>query len=140
MGVPTEAEINVFGSLDEIVARDHFLDKSVEEAEALFRDNSAYYQEDLMWMGPRAFAFYVQSAINYLKSDDSAEDDHFASCIFDVIEFRRQEEEFSLARDRVTELATYMIDHFDKFAVDNHIYGDLLQKYTSLRDRLDGQP
>ena len=138
MSVPTEDEINVYDSLDEIVAKDHFLNKSVDEGEALFREDSAYYQEDLMWMGPRAFAFYLQSAFNYLQSDASVDDDHFVSCIFDVISFRRQQEEFGLARDLVIELCTYVIEHYDKFAVDGDIYGDLLQKYEGLRGELEG--
>ncbi|MBX3184896.1 MAG: hypothetical protein KIT72_16370 [Polyangiaceae bacterium] len=139
MSVPTEGEINVHGSLDEIVARDHFLNKSIDEGEALFRDNSAYYQEDLMWMGPRAFAFYLQSAFNYMKSDDATGDDHFVACILDVISFRRQEQEFVLAHDCAMELIAYVIDHIDKFAVDHDIYGNLLQKYEHLRSQLDGQ-
>jgi hypothetical protein len=45
-----------------------------------------------------------------------------------------------LARDLVIKLCTYVIDHFDKFAVDRDIYGDILQKYKHLRGELDGQP
>ena len=58
--IPTANDINVHGSLDEEVACDHFLGKTLDEAEALFRANSLYYQEDLMWMGPRAFVFSCQ--------------------------------------------------------------------------------
>ena len=57
------------GSLDEGSACKHFLGKTLTEAEALFREASLYYQEDLMWMGPRAFQFYLPAALNDLKSE-----------------------------------------------------------------------
>lgn len=66
MGLPTREEINVYDSLDERVAVEHFLGRSLEEAEALFRENRLRYFEDLMWMGPIAFRFYVIAAIRYL--------------------------------------------------------------------------
>lgn len=137
---PTESEINVHNSLDELVARDHFLNKSVEEGELLFRENSAYYQEDLMWMGPYAFAFYLRSAIRYVKSEYSSEDDHIISCLYDILLFRSEEERFLLASDGVKELVSYVIDNFDKFNVDRRTYGDLLEKYMTLRDQFNVSP
>lgn len=38
--LPTCREINVYDSLDERSACEHFLGKTLEEAEALFRENS----------------------------------------------------------------------------------------------------
>lgn len=136
MNIPSESDINVYNSLDEIVARDHFLGKTVEEAEELFRENSAYYQEDLMWMGPRAFTYYLQSVINYLKSEYAADDDHIISCLHNIIVFRAEEERFLLAVDRVRELVNYVIDSYDKFNVDQDIYGNLLEKYKKLKSQL----
>lgn len=137
MRIPTESEINVHNSLDEIVARDHFLNKSVGESELLFREDSAYYQEDLMWMGPYAFAFYLWSAIAYVKSEYSSDDDHIISCLYDVLVFRSKEDGFLLASAGVKDLASYVIDNFPKFSVDRRVYGDLLEKYRGLRDRLN---
>ena len=54
--LPTAEEINVFDSLDERCAVKNFLGKDLDQAQALFREISLYYQEDLMWMGPKAFA------------------------------------------------------------------------------------
>ena len=51
MSLPTHQDINAFDSLDEQTACKHFLGKSLTEAEALFAENSLYYQEDLMFMG-----------------------------------------------------------------------------------------
>lgn len=59
MPLPTRQDINVHDSLDERSACEHFLGKSLLEAETLFRENSLYYQEDLMFMGASAFRFYL---------------------------------------------------------------------------------
>jgi hypothetical protein len=133
MTMPTERDINIYNSLDEITARDHFLNKTVEEAEELFREDSAVYQEDLMWMGPRAFHYYLQSVINYLKSEHAAGDDHLISCLHGILRFRSEQEGISsLATDRGLELVDYVISNYDKFDVDTNAYGDLLAKYQQL--------
>jgi hypothetical protein len=64
---PSREEINVYDSLDERSACRNFLGKTLDQAEALFRESSLYYQEGLMWMGPVAFRYYIQAAINYPK-------------------------------------------------------------------------
>jgi hypothetical protein len=137
MVLPADEEINVHNSLDEITASEHFLGKTVEQAEALFRENSAYYQEDLMWMGPRAFHFYLQAVINYLRSDHSAGDDHLIDCLYEIVVFRSQEEGFSIARERVNEMIDHIIENYARYEVDAGIYGDLLEKYRRLRVQLE---
>ena len=136
MRLPTEDEINVYNSLDEIAASRHFLSKTLDQAEVLFRENSSYYQEDLMWMGPRAFPFYLQAAIYYLKSEFSVGDDHMISCLHEIILYRSQQEGFDLALDYVKDMIDYIIENYQKFDIDSHIYGDLLGKYTVLKCQL----
>jgi hypothetical protein len=59
MSLPTAREINpIPEDLDGRCAERHFLGKTLDEAEALFRENSLCYQEDLMFMGVSAFRFY----------------------------------------------------------------------------------
>ena len=67
MTIPSHQDINVYDSLDERSACEHFLGKSLDEADALFRENWLYYQEDLMFMGISAFRFYVQAAIRFIQ-------------------------------------------------------------------------
>lgn len=136
MQLPTENEINVFNSLDEITASEHFLNKTLEEAEALFRQNSSFYQEDLMWMGPKAFRFYLHAAINYLKSEYASGDDHLIDCLYEIVVFRSTENEIGLARDVVNRLIGFVIENYDKFTVDIDIYGNLLEKYKILQTKL----
>jgi len=101
VNLPTADEINVHNSLDEISACEHFLSKTLEQAEEMFCDNGLVYQEDLMWMGPRAFAFYLQAMTNYLRRDDAAGDDHMIDCMCMIVNFRLPQEGFSLALHHV---------------------------------------
>ncbi len=94
MKLPTEAEINVHDSLDERCACDHFLGKTLKDAEALFADNALVYLEDLMFMGPSAFRFYVEAAIHYIKA---TKDHEMVSAFAGVLEHRLEFERSELA-------------------------------------------
>ena len=93
MTLPTRAEINVYDSLDERYACDHFLGKTLEEAQALFANNALVYQEDLMFMGPVAFRFYVEAAIRYIEA---TRDDSMVSAFAGVLEHRLEFERAEL--------------------------------------------
>lgn len=136
MSLPTAADINVYNSLDETSACEHFLNKSLDQAEALFREDSAYYQEDLMWMGPKAFRYYLPAATNYLRSDDAIGDDHFIDSLYEIVMFRLDLEGFSDAIDPVEEMIEYILDNYEKFNVATETYGDLREKYKQLRARV----
>ena len=136
MSLPTPDDFNVFNSLDEATASRHFLNKSLAEAEALFRDNSLTYCQDFMWMGARAFNFYLEALFNYLKSDDAIGDNDIVNCLLSVVEYRCNDAEFTSAIDRVRVMIDYVIANYGKFQVDHAIYGDLLKKYETLRDEL----
>lgn len=57
--IPTKKDINPTpGNLDELTALKHFHGKSQSEAANLFFECPTYYEEDLKWMGSKAFAFY----------------------------------------------------------------------------------
>jgi hypothetical protein len=136
MKLPTKDDINVCNSLDEITASKHFFNKTLEEAELLFRESSLAYGQDLMWMGFRAFVFYFQAAINYLQSDYSAGDSDIINCLYSLIEYRWEEEEFLLAHDKIEAMVSYVIANYEKFEVDTNIYGNLLEKYQQLHNKL----
>ena len=136
MTLPTRAEIDLYGSLDEAVACEHFLGKTLDEAVAMFEENSLAYQEDLMWMGPRAFAFYVPAVTRYLATEAARGDSDLVSCMLGNIRFRRDEVEFALARDEVRRLIEVIVSNWLKFEVDESIYGDLLTAYRDLAREL----
>ncbi|MBI1314580.1 hypothetical protein GC176_25080 [bacterium] len=78
--LPSALDINPFPeSLDGKYAEAHFLGKTQAEAVKLFEDNFFGYQEDLLWMGPIGFRFYVRAAIEYAESDAARYDCEVAS-------------------------------------------------------------
>ena len=137
MRLPTREDFNTYGSLDEATACNHFYNKTLTEAEALFRENSLTYCQDFMWMGAKAFNFYLDALIKYVQSDESAGDNDIVNCLPSVIEYRLSEAGFAESIPRIRVLIEYVIKSYDKFEVDVTIYGDLLSKYKALSKVLD---
>jgi hypothetical protein len=135
--IPSRQDINVYDSLDERSACEHFLGKNLDEAEALIRENLLHYHEDLMWMGPRAFNYYARAAMNYLRS--AAADGQDAAFFLTDVEFRLDPQPQDLA-PVARELADYcqhVIDQWPRWKEDTEpFYGDLLPRYIKLLDTL----
>jgi hypothetical protein len=138
MSVPTASDINVYDSLDERSACMHFLGKSLAEAEGLFRDNALYYQEDLMFMGPVAFRFYVPAFISYIRSNHSTGDSDAVSCFQGLIQFwvDHYGPEVTPVAGMLASACQYILDSYQKFEIPTEIYGDLRERIVSLLSQL----
>ncbi|HXE42977.1 MAG TPA: hypothetical protein VN516_08125 [Candidatus Baltobacteraceae bacterium] len=142
MKLPTREEINVHNSLDERRACENFLGKTLDEAEGLFRENFMWFQEDLMWMGPVAFRFYVPAAIRYLQSEHSNGDSDAISCFVSLLEFRWENEPQEV-RPIAAELAaalSYIVENHKKF--DDEFFeidSDLLSRCEQLIQQFQKQ-
>ncbi len=137
--IPTQQEINVFNSPDEQIACDNFLGKSLDEAQRLFVENSIYYQEGLMWMGPAAFRFYVKAAIRYIKSPEAKEDSGMISCLASILEFRLEYESKDELAPVAAELASacrFILAHWSFFDVIPEVYVGLKDRYLALEKSL----
>lgn len=132
--IPTEEEISRFDSLDERSAVEHFLGKSLAEGGLLFRDNGAYYSEDLMWMGPRAFNYYVQAAANYIRSSES-QDDTFAvagTVLAAETQLRNNRSEIDEVIPLIRGIVHYILLNLDKFDFED----DHARKFRSRCEQL----
>lgn len=136
--LPTISDINVYDSLDERVAVRHFAGKTLDEAEALFRDNALLYQEDLMFMGPVAFRFYVVAYVNYLRSDASSGDSDAVNCFLGLVRYRWEHErsEVDPVRALLADACRFILAHYDRYQIDEGIYGDLRAGLSELLQRL----
>ena len=139
--LPTREEINVHDSLDERWACKNFLGKSLKEAEALFRENSLTYQEDLMWMGPVAFRYYVQAAIEYVQSPESEGDDCMIDCFAMILEFRLEYERQELLpiAPQLVDACQYIIANFKRFNdadPELYIHLDFRPRYKKLVENI----
>jgi hypothetical protein len=132
--IPSAGDINVYGSLDEQTAVEHFLGKDLREAEEMFRGNFGVYQEDLMWMGPRAFCFYVRAAMNYLCSDSSDGDCDGVSwfCMVVGFQFEHYGQEIGPAVEGIREGIVVILGRLDRFGCEREIYGDVRGEYEAL--------
>jgi hypothetical protein len=135
MDLPSRQDINVHNSLDEQTACEHFFGKSLKEAEALFRENSLHYQEDLMFMGARGFRFYVEAAIDYIQSPSASGDSDMVNCFAGLLEYRLKYEadELRPIAEKLASICGYILDHYDRFEVIPEIYGDLRPHFIALR-------
>jgi hypothetical protein len=135
MNLPTAKEINpVPENLDGRCAERHFLGKTLEEAEALFRESSITYQEDLMFMGPSAFRFYVHAVINYVRSETATGDSDIISCFASILEHRLEFEadELPPVAPQLASICAYILQRYDKFMLTPEIYGDLRPRFGNL--------
>jgi len=141
MTLPTAKEINPYGDLDGQCAEKHFLGKTMEEAESLFRKASLTYQEDLMFMGPVAFRFYVRAAINYIESESARGDSDMINCFFGILKSRLKNNAKEIAPITTTlaAICSYIVTHYDKFDLTESVYGDLRPRFAALRSTLLGE-
>ncbi len=138
MNLPTGRELNPFDNLDGRNAERHFLGKSLEEAEALFRENSNCYQEDLMFMGAAGFRFYLHAAIRYIESEAAAGDDLMILCFLGILEHRLEfeREELIAIAHPLASACRYILEHCERFDLSPEHYGDLLPRCRALEEAL----
>jgi hypothetical protein len=132
--IPSRADIDIHGSLDEARASKNFLGKSLDEAEALFRENSLHYQEDLLWMGPVAFRFYIRAAIHHVQSEHATGDSDIINCLAGTLSFWHEHHPAELVPCArvLADFCRTVREQFDRFDADPEIYVGLREKYQHL--------
>jgi hypothetical protein len=141
MTLPTANEINpIREDLDGKVALDHFLGTSHDEAVALFADAFEIYQEDLLFMGPVAFRFYLPAAIQYADSSDAATDAYVAGTMLMVMKHRWEFDRKAIdsARDSMLRYCEGVLERLATIEVDPDVDGDLGGSFRDFVDLLRG--
>ena len=133
LNVPSRDDIDVYHSLDELEAVANFVGKSQKEAETLFQESS--YLDDLLFMGPKAFVFYLTAAVNYVVSEASAGDDSILSEMLIAVSYRA-ESGFDILNDDVIRSVDFVLENYARFEVDETSYGDLRAQFQDLNARL----
>jgi len=134
MTIPTRQEICPYDDLDGRVACEHFLGKNLDEAEALFRNNSLYYQDDLMWMGPVAFRFYLPAVSQFIRSTAAQDESDFIAHFASTLEHRLEHEPVELqpVAKLLVDLTSYVVENWSRFEVGAEAYRDVLARYRTL--------
>ena len=135
--IPTAEQLNPFDDLDGRAAVRRFLGKTMVEAEALFRENSMLYQEDLMWMGPEAFKYYFPAAVSYIQSEASQGDEDMVRCLASVIDFRLDgdRESVDAVSEEVIALSDAVLGNPEKFHDAVPVSEDVLAQYRGFHER-----
>lgn len=139
MSIPSKREIDPYGDLDGASARRTFEGKSVAEAERLIAESSLARQEDLFWMGPVAFVYYLPAAAAYLEGESAAGDSDFVSSLCGTLVTRCEQDGAAIdeARPTMRRIADYVRENVGKFDLDADETSSVLRKITALLDRLD---
>ena len=134
--IPAAKDICVYGGIDEACALKNFLGKSIAEAESLFRDNALKYTEDLLWMGPVAFRFYIHAAINYVQSEHATGDCDIINCLAGTLSFWHEHYPAELVpcASVLADFCGTVLEQFDRFDADPEIYVGLREQYQHLAD------
>jgi hypothetical protein len=134
--IPSASEINVHDTPEERLACLHFSGATREDIRDRIQDDGMMLQEDLMWMGPTAFNFYLGAFIDYIQSEQARGDDFIVYSLYNTIEFRLYYENKSLDYEKISILVDTVISLYDRFDVDDNAYGDLKKKYSELSRRI----
>ncbi|MEM8496062.1 MAG: hypothetical protein AAF663_11830 [Planctomycetota bacterium] len=140
--IPSANDIGSASCLDEASALRNFLGKSHDQAVALFQDNFLYYQEDLMWMRPAGFGFYIYAAVEYLVSADADDDSDAANTFVALIEWWLDEDPEAIApvRGLLRDACLEVISEFPRFNAEPDIYGNLKNRYILALQQLKDGP
>jgi len=143
MTIPTEAEWRSEPwDLDIPYAYKHFFGKGLEDAFALFVEDSLCHQEDIMFMPVACFRYYVVAYTNYLLSESSKGDSDGANCFFGIIECRkddiRQASEFVL--ERIITTLRKLQDNQEWYDADEAIYGSFQDRAATCLQVIQAEP
>ena len=124
--------------LDERHAVKMFLGKTFEQAEAMFKENFLFYQEDLSCMRAKAFRFYVLPAIRYLLSDAANGDSDAVSTFCYVLESRLKNDPEAIKPiiPIVIDAINQFLDRFGRYDCSIEIYGDVQGRYGRVLQQL----
>ncbi|MBK9072100.1 MAG: hypothetical protein IPL79_14010 [Myxococcales bacterium] len=138
MALPTASELNPFpDDLDGQVAQRNFLGKTVEEAAQLFAKQGGSV-EDLMWMGPRAFVYYLPAALRYLEGATTDCDEwDVVGALPGTIAFRLDHEaaEIADAWSTIDHLCAYVLAHADRL-LDEWDRAEVSARYRDVSARI----
>jgi hypothetical protein len=119
MNLPTAKEINPNHDPDGRHAEEIFLNKSLLDAELLFCKSTNFF-EDLMFMGPKAFCYYIQAYRSYFISDNSKRNTE--NLIFGLspltLQYQDNKKEIKKVIPIIKEITSHVVENYESIAED----------------------
>jgi len=130
------------GCLDAQCAWKNFGGLSIDEGYAKFCENPGYYQEDFMFMGWKAFVYYLPVIERFLKEVEPEDeyDDCEAWILGCAVESQVEEHKKKISEDIGTRLETLCDSTLARFKVMNLTEKDkkrILKQWTKTRKELE---
>jgi len=132
------------GDLDAQCAWRNFGGLTLRDASLKFEESPETYQEDFMFMGVRAFAFYYPVIDRFLrKTADLPEDqrgDRQSWILPQCIKYQLEGSEFGdllRLKQPVLALCDFMLDNIDLFAGDWSDAGEIREQWLQLKQTVD---
>ncbi|HEV7280034.1 MAG TPA: hypothetical protein VGN57_07450 [Pirellulaceae bacterium] len=142
--LPTESDFVTYPEtpdLDQVYAWRNFGGLTLDEAKTRFAENSLHYQEDFMYMGTNAFAFYFPVIDWWLRSVPERNepfDDSEAWILAEGIQIQFRDDALDRLRPlipAVMDLASYVTSHLSRFG-DDEDQRRVQDAWTELENRL----
>jgi hypothetical protein len=136
--LPTERDFDPWsGDLDAQCAWRNFGGLRIDQAEAKFRENPQCYQEDFMFMGGKAFAYYFPVIEDYLRAvpDVVSDDDHESWILAHCIRNQFDRDNLGHVRHlsaRVLGLAGFVHNNIRRFGADDEERQRVAEAWTEL--------
>lgn len=141
--LPSESDFDPtpLGDLDAQCAWKNFGGLSIEEAVEKFRECPLTYQEDFMFMGSKAFAYYFPAIDGYLRSypDMSECDNDVAWILSQCIQAQFDSSTLADVRhlsERVIDLAIFVCESIEQFDLDDDERQRVIEAWTKLRQHV----
>lgn len=149
--MPDERDFDPYGGcLDAQHAWVQFGGLSIEQAYSKFKERPCFHQEDFMFMGGKAFAYYFPVLDRYLRefraADGTGEDDDSDAAIigagFSAQLLSPTSSELRGILDRISDLARYVRDNSYRLAVDPDERKRIDTEWQEVQSQLpnDGRP
>jgi hypothetical protein len=138
--LPTRDEVAA-NSLDGSSAIEHFHGKTLAQAEELFAEGARdsiplTYTEDLMWMEPVGFRFYIRAAIRFALTDHATGECDFINGLAGAISLWHEQHpgEMLPCAGLLADFCSAVVEQFDRYGADPEIYVGLREQYQQLAD------
>lgn len=128
-------------SLDGLYAIKHFHGKTLAEAEEIFAQGARdciplTYIEDLMWMEPVGFRFYVRAAIHFALSESATGECGLIDGLAGTISLWNEQHsgELNPCARLIADFCNAVFEQFDRYDAAPDIYTGLREKYQQLAE------
>jgi hypothetical protein len=140
---PTEHDFGPWGgNLDAQSAWSHFGGLTLDQARERFRENPLYYQEDFMFMGGGAFAFYFPVIDDYLRGapENNEGDDRQAWILAQAIKHQFSGDNLQHVQclvPRVVALADFVRENIARLGSDAVECHQIARVWTEVVDQVE---